>query len=111
VKPTPRQWLALALLGLFLYISGSLAPYFVRDLRLQRYLEEITRPVSAAQQSAGQLRTQVIERAHQLGLPVEASDVQVELSGPSVRISVRYLVRVDLPGYTVKLHFAPDAGR
>ena len=108
MKPTLRQWLAVLLLGVFIYITASLAPYFIANLRLQRFVEEITRSAPA---STGQLRVQVVERARQLGLPVEANDVQVESLPTSARITVRYLVKVDLPGYTVKLHFAPSAGR
>ena len=110
MKPGPRQWLAILLLGVFTYITASLAPYFVRNLRLQRYVEEITRSPEIMSQPSERVRAQVVERARQLRLPVEANDVQVELSKTSARILVRYLVEVNLPGYTVKLHFAPSGG-
>ncbi len=42
VKPTPRQWLALLLLGVFVYVIANLAPYFIANLRLGRYVEELT---------------------------------------------------------------------
>ena len=106
MKPSPRQWLALALLGVFVYLTANLAPYFIRNLRLQQSVEEITRSVGIPTQSPDAVRERVVARARQLGLPVEASDVQVAMSGNSVRISIRYVVKVDLPGYTVKLHFA-----
>lgn len=102
-----RHGLAILLLGVFLYISGSLAPSFVRNLRLQRYMENLIRSVPIETRSPDWVRAQVVERARQLGLPVEADHVHVE----GGHIQARYLVRVDLPGYTVKLHFAPSAGR
>ena len=108
---TPRQWLAVALLAVFLYITASLAPYLISNLRLGRYVEELTQSPSTSSRSPEEVRAQVVERARQLGLPVGAKDVQVELTPTSARISVRYLVPVNLPGYTVKLHFAPSAGR
>lgn len=111
MKPRLRPWLAIVLLGVFVYITAGLAPYFIANLRLQRYVEEITQSAPAAAQTPERIRAQVVERARQLGLPVAANDVHVETLPTSARITIRYLVRVDLPGYTVKLHFAPSAGR
>lgn len=107
----PRVWLAILLLGVFVYITGSLTPYFIANLRLERYVVELTHSPATATSTPATVRAQVVDRAHQLGLPVEASDVQVDLSGRGARISVRYQVTVNLPGYTVKLHFAPGAGQ
>lgn len=98
-------------MGVFLYVTANLAPYFIANLRLGRYVEELTQSSDIRSRSPGSVQAQVADRAHQLGLPVEATDVQVELSQASASISVRYLVPVNLPGYTVKLHFAPSAGR
>ena len=39
-----------------------------------------------------------------------ADNVHIERTADSVHIEVRYLVRVDLPLYTVDLHFYPGAG-
>jgi hypothetical protein len=111
VRVGPRQILALVLLAVFVYISAGLLPYFLNNLRLQRFVESLTQTAGAATRPAEELRSQVVERAQELGLPVQASDVQVEVAGGAVRIAVRYVVPVDLPGYGVKLHFAPSAGR
>ncbi len=108
---SPRRWLAAALLAVFLYVVSSLAPSFFADFQLTRYLEKITGSPQIHTQAPAAIRDQVVERARQLHLPVKAGDVQVEVSGGSARVSVRYLVPVNLPGYTVKLHFAPSAGR
>jgi len=37
--------------------------------------------------------------------------VQVERTTHAARVSIRYVVPVHFPGYTVKLHFSPSAGR
>ena len=111
MKPTPRQWLAILLLGVFVYVMANLAPYFIANFRLGRYVEELTQSSDLRSRPPGAVQAQVAERAHQLGLPVQATDVQVELTQTAASVSVRYLVPVNLPGYTVKLHFAPSAGR
>jgi hypothetical protein len=106
-----RQVLALLLFAVFLYLLAGLTPPFLRNLRLQRYLEALTQTPAVATQPPERTRAQVLQRAAELGLPVEASGVRVEPSGAAVRISVRYVLPVRLPGYTVKLHFSPSAGR
>ena len=39
-----------------------------------------------------------------------SNDVQITQSNNAIRIDVLYLVRVDVAGYTVDLHFRPAAG-
>ncbi|MGH8649547.1 MAG: hypothetical protein ACREUP_09615 [Burkholderiales bacterium] len=105
-----RRLLAVLLLAVFVWITATLTPHFLRNLRLQQYMENLTqaRPGDAAPES---VRGQVVERARQLGIPMTEADVQVGKSEAAMRISARYLVEVNLPGYTVKLHFAPSGGR
>lgn len=106
-----RQILALVLLGIFLYITAGLLPAFLRNLRLQRYVEALTQSGDISTRSPDQLRSQVLQRATELGLPVQAPDVRVERTTHAARVSIRYVVPVHFPGYTVKLHFSPSAGR
>jgi len=56
------------------------------------------------------LRSWVLSRAADLELPVVAGNVQIQRTAESVRIDVRYVVHVNLPLYTVDLHFYPGAG-
>ena len=52
-----------------------------------------------------------MDKARQLNLPVTEDNVHITRSaGRTLQIDVRYAVRVDLPGYTVNLHFYPGAG-
>jgi hypothetical protein len=105
----------LAALAFFLLIF---APLYIRNLELQNFVATIplrveNRTKSGAPPSDDLLRTWVLDRARGLHLPVTADDIRIQRSptGDHVeRIDVHYLVRVDLPGYTVNLHFYPGAG-
>jgi len=44
-----------------------------------------------------------------MGLPVHITDVRISEAGGRRRIEVLYVVHVELPLYTVDLHFRPTA--
>jgi hypothetical protein len=95
-----------ALLG----FGALFAPIYAGNLKLQSYVAEITHRVDMQNQSDESLRQNVLNRAHELDLPVKADNVHIVRSSDGLRIDVRYFVRVTLPGYTVDLHFYPGAG-
>jgi hypothetical protein len=93
------------------FFLAIFAPIYFHNFQLRNYVETLTRSVASRDASDDLLRTQVVEKAHQLGLPsVAADDVHISRSESDLRIEVRYRVPVDLPGYTVMLHFYPGAG-
>jgi len=107
VSPVPR-WrlvagiLVLAALGLF---AAVLTPIYMRNFRFHEFVSGLTHNVETRERSGDALKGMVLAKALSLSLPVTASDVQITRSGGEVRILVHYVVKVDLPGYTVELHF------
>ena len=101
--------LILAVLGLVLAVC---APYYFRNLRFQNYVAGLTRNVENREQPDASLRALVLQRAQQLELPITADNVHItrEADGALKHIDVRYMVPIELPGYSVKLHFYPGAG-
>jgi len=116
--PRWRIVAAAAVLAALAFFILMFAPIYIRNMELQSFVATVPRRVenqtkSGAPPSDDLLRTWVLEKARQLDLPVTADDVQIHRSPASDRvesIDVHYLVRVDLPGYTVNLHFYPGAG-
>lgn len=112
VNPLPR-WrivagcLVLAALVLF---AALFAPVYVRNLKLQNYVDEMTHRVGNDKQSDEALRSMVLEKAHQLDLPVKEGNVRIYRSGEGLRIDVQYAVTLTAPLYRVELHFYPGAG-
>ena len=91
------------------FIGLVLSPSYVANRKLQRYISELSQNPPAAA-PAESVRAAIVNKAASLGLPVRSDDVHVEVSPGGVRIQVLYLVRVDVAGYTVDLHFRPAAG-
>src|SRR5205085_1711244 len=89
---------AVVLAGLIGFLA-MFTPIYIRNLRLQSYVSGLTQTVENTQKSDDLLRTWVLDKAHELNLPVAADNVQIRRSGSALQIDVRYFVRVDLPGY------------
>jgi hypothetical protein len=86
-----------------------LTPVYYRNLRFARALGQLASRPGVKADSA--LRAIVVERAARLGLPVRYGDVALRGSRERLRIEVNYQVPVDLPLYSVSLHFHPVGGK
>ena len=98
------------MLAALAYFAGVFAPIYFHNLELQSYVAELAQADENRGKSDDLLRTWVLEKASGLELPVRADNVRIERHADAMRIDVRYFVRVNLPGYTVDLHFYPGAG-
>jgi uncharacterized membrane protein len=105
-----RQAAGLAVLAILLILAVRLTPIYLHNRELQQFVEEATHLAAAPTSSDDVLRSWVLAKAADLDLPVVADNVHIQRSADSVRIEVRYVVRVNLPLYTVDLHFYPGAG-
>jgi hypothetical protein len=112
VNPVPRWRIAAAVLILagLVFFLATFAPYYLRNLKMQSFVSEITRQVENKANSDEVLRAWVLEKARQLELPITEDEVHVTHPLDGLRIDVRYFVKIDVPGYTVNLHFYPGAG-
>jgi hypothetical protein len=93
-------------LVVFTIVIAALIPPYFENMRFQRYLDDLVTQT----ESPDILRAQILNQAAQLGLPVKAGDVKVSRKGNGLRVEIVYIIRVDLPLYTVDLHFHPAAG-
>jgi hypothetical protein len=94
-----------AVLVVLVLVGIALVPPYVENLQFQRYLNDAVQHP----QSPEILQASIVNKAAQLGLPVHVGDVHVVRNGNGVRVEIVYVVRVDMPLYTVDLHFHPAA--
>jgi hypothetical protein len=99
----------LVLAGLVAFAACA-GPIYVRNLQFHKSVAEIARSVENQKKPDPFLLAAVLEKARGLGLPVRADNVHITHSQDGLHIEVRYAVRLDLPLYTVALHFYPGAG-
>ncbi len=108
--PRWRIAAAAAVLAVLLLLLGVFAPYYFRNLQLQNYVSTVARAQQVEASSDQTLRSMVLDKARQLQLPVSGDNIHILHTPGGTHIDVRYFVRVNLPGYTVDLHFYPGAG-
>ena len=112
-RPVTRtaRLIAGALVLLILIVVGALlVPPYAANWRLQSYLNDLADDPGTAKNSAESVRTNILNEAAGLGLPVHSEDVHVGVAQGTVSIDVLYIVHVDIAGYTIDLHFRPAAG-
>jgi hypothetical protein len=108
---------AAAVLAALAIFGAMFAPIYLRNLQLQSLVVSLPQ-LAEDQAKAGAppsddvVRTWVLNEAYRLGLPVKPEGVRIFRSaeGKVERLEVRYFVQLDLPGYTVNLHFYPGVG-
>ncbi len=105
-----RQAAGVAVLAVLVILCIRLLPIYLHNQQLQQFVEDVTHRGEAPTSSDDVLRAWVLAKAADLNLPVVADNVHIERTPGSVRMDVRYVVRVNLPLYTVDLHFYPGAG-
>ncbi len=105
-----RAVLALAILAGLTAMVVRLAPPYIQNWKFQRYLNSMAEEPANSAKEVAVMEAQVIGKALSLNIPLKVSDLEVEREDSRVHIKALYVVRVDLPGYTVDLHFRPEAG-
>jgi hypothetical protein len=94
-------------------LAGSavlLAPAYWRNLRLQQQLEGMVSEPDLQKRPDEQLRVSVAGMAASLGIRLRQDEVRIDRTGGRFRVEAKYVVRVDIPVYTVDLHFRAASG-
>jgi hypothetical protein len=111
VNSIPKWRLAagIAILAGLFYFLAVFTPIYLHDMKLRSYVADLAKAADSPAKPDAVLQTSIVEKAHALDLPVAPDNVHVTRT-EGLHIDVRYAVRVNLPGYTVDLHFYPGAG-
>ena len=101
---------ALVILGVLAAGAVLLAPAYWRNLRLEQYLESMVSQPDSEKRSDQLLQVDVAGKAASLGVPLRPEEVRIDRSAGRLRIETKYVVRIDVPIYTVDLHFRANSG-
>jgi len=96
-----------AALVLLVLVAVRLVPAYWRNLEFQRVLEDVATEALVSGKPDEAVRVAVVNAAARLGLAVRFDGVTLRRAAGKLEIQVLYEVPVDLPLYTVDLHFRP----
>lgn len=88
-----------------------LIPSYYRNWQFQGVLEDTVAAGANLTRPPELLSIDVANQAARLGLPVRPGQVKVVQAPGKLKLEAAYFVRIDLPLYTVDLHFHPSASR
>jgi hypothetical protein len=108
--PAWRIAAGFAVLAVLLALSAALAPVYWHNLQLQSFVAAMTQTASGRTAPDDDVRARVVAKARSLNLSVTEDEVHITRRRDGLRIDVPYFVTVNLPGYTVNLHFHSDSG-
>ncbi len=100
--------ISLLILVCLIYLGFKYIPVMVNTYSFRDYMEEEAR-YAAIRKGDEEIRNRLYERARELTLPVEKSNIQVQRSRNEVTISVKYMVPIETPVFTHRWEFSERA--
>lgn len=100
--------ISLLILVCLIYLGFKYIPVMVNTYSFRDYMEEEAR-YAAIRKGDEEIRNRLYERARELALPVEKSNIQVQRSRNEVTISVKYMVPIETPVFTHRWEFSERA--
>ncbi|HNU82234.1 MAG TPA: hypothetical protein PKO05_02215 [Thermoanaerobaculia bacterium] len=97
------------LLVIVVLISWKAIPVKIATSQLYDFMVEQAK--WAASQKAETLHKSIYDEARRLNLPVQQKDIQVALGGGRVKMSARFMVPLEFPGYTYEWNFNLEVDR
>ena len=102
--PLWRLIAGVAVLGCLLLVAASIGPVYIANYELTRYVRALAAQTgNAAQVPDETLRTEILDRAHQLHLPLQTSDVTVKHESGRLKLGV---VKYRAQAWHADLHFS-----
>jgi len=96
-----------AALLLLILVAVRLVPAYWRNLEFQRALEHVAEAGLASGAPDEAIRVAAVNAAARLSLAVGFEQVTLKRAQGRLEVQALYVVPVDLPLYTVDLHFRP----
>lgn len=97
-------------LGLALLIAWKAVPVKIQSAELYDFMDELAK-FRAERTPTEELEKQIVDRAKQLGIPLDKRNVRVERRADRIFIEVEYTIPVEFPGYTYPWHFRQTLDR
>jgi hypothetical protein len=102
-KPRPQTrrlvlliWILVAIF--YYYLSYDYIQVTMNDRRLGEYVDYVVQLAGTERRPQKEVRTLILVKADELGLPLRGEQIAVTGEGPGLRVAVNYEVDVEFPG-------------
>lgn len=92
-----------------IYCAVKLLPPYIAEYQLSDKIQEQARFAIVNHTTEEQIRNSVYKVIQDLEIPAKKEDIKIVSNDQVVKISVDYIVPVDLLAYHVDLHFTPSS--
>jgi len=92
-----------------IYAGVKIVPVYIDNFALEDLMKQEARFAHVNRRTPEQLRDAVFKKIKELEIPAKREDIRVDNVTDGFRISVKYSVVVELPGYALTLNFKPTA--
>jgi hypothetical protein len=100
-----RQIFILLVLVAILFAGSQYVPAYFTAFQLNDFIRQEVKFAASSRKTPENVRTEVVEKAEELNVPIKTKDVQITRSGPSFQIQVEYRYPIDLKVYQHELVF------
>jgi len=97
------------ILLLAIYSAVKIVPAYVSEYQLADKMQEQARFAVVNRYTEEQIREKIFKIVQDLEIPAKREDIKVAASPAVVRISMDYIVPIDLFFYHLDLHFSPSS--
>lgn len=101
----------LVVLGAMTFVAAKIVPVYFANYEMQDSIESESRFALTGypKKSAEDVRTDILNKAKDLGIPAQKDAIHVAMENGSVDIGLEYSVPIDLAVYQFTLQFHPHA--
>ena len=99
----------LLFLALFIYSGVKLLPPYVAEYQLSDKMQEQSRFAVVNRYTEDQIRDNIFKVIQDLEIPAKREEIKVTATNQVVKISLDYIVPIDLLFYHLDMHFTPSS--
>ena len=106
-----RQILILLMLVGLLFAGSQYVPAYFAAFQFNDYVRQEVKYAASSKKTADKLRTEIFEKAGELGIPIKKDDIRITKRGPSFTLEVSYRWPIDMKVYRHELSFHTSQSR
>jgi hypothetical protein len=100
-----RRFVILVIIVVLIYSAVQYVPAYFAAFQFNDYVRQEVKYAASARKTADALRTGILAKAVELGIPLTKNDIRISRRGPSFTLEVEYRWPIDLKVYHHEIPF------